>query len=72
MHANHDFAERITESVGDLISTVSQMNNGESQKKNEIYSDLAEDVFNIVSLLRNDLYNSDFEAVSKECFNSTL
>lgn len=72
MHANHDLAERITESVGDLISTVSQMNNGESQKKNEIYSDLAENVFNIVSLLRNDLYNSDFEAVSKECFNSTL
>lgn len=72
MHADHVLAEKITESVGDLISTVSQMNNCNSQKKNEIYSELAENVFNIVSLLRNDLYKSDFQAVSKEKFNSAL
>lgn len=72
MHADHELAEKVTESVGDLISTVSQMNNDNSQKKNEIYSELAENVFNIVSLLRNDLYKSDFQAVSKERFNSAL
>lgn len=72
MHANHDVAEKITESVGSLLSTISLMQNGEGQKKNEMYSQFAENVFGIVSLLRNDLYNSDFNTVSKGKFNSAL
>lgn len=72
MHANHDVAEEITDSVGGLLSTISLMQNGASTKKNELYSQFAENVFGIVSLLRNDLYNSNFNAVSKEKFNSAL
>lgn len=81
MHASKSLAEEITRSVGDLLSTLSLMQNGIDQKRNELYSQLAEYVFKIVSLLKDDLYNSQkkgkvtddmFEPVSKSEFNSAI
>ena len=81
MHASKGLAEEITRCVGDLLSTLSLMQNGSSQKRNELYSQLAEYVFKIVSLLKDDLYNSQkkgkvtddmFKPVSKSEFNSAI
>ena len=86
MHASKSLAEEITESVGKLLETVYLMQNGRSGEKktkmNELYSDLAENVFTIVSLLKNDLYNPNkkdkandgerFKAVSKDKFDTAL
>lgn len=84
MHASKNLAEKITESVGKLLTTISMMQSKDKDGKkiNELYSDLAENVFTIVSLLKNDLYNPNkkdemadekqFKAVSKEKFGSAL
>ena len=74
MHAQKNTAEKITQSVGDLLSTISLMHSNEKYK-NELYSQLADNIFNIVSLLRNDLYTPDekiIKKVEKENLDSAL
>lgn len=71
MHASHILAEDITQSIGDLLSTVSLMQNETDIKKNELYSQFAENVFHIVSLLKQDLYKERGQ-VDKEKFKSAL
>ena len=71
MHANKVVAEEITKKTGELLSNLSLIKN-ESSKKDEVYSNLAEKVFDIVSLMKKDLYNSDEKSVSKDNFKNTL
>ena len=71
MHAEHDVAEKITELVGELLSSLSLMNSTDLNK-NEAYSHLAKNVFDIVSLLRKDLYKNFDSPVSEEKFNAAI
>lgn len=71
MHAEHDVAEKITELVGELLSSLSLMNSTDLNK-NEAYSHLAKNVFDIVSLLRKDLYNNADMPVSEEKFKAAI
>ncbi len=71
MHANEETAKEITKRTGKLLSNLSSMKN-DSFKKNEIYSSLAENIFEIVSLLKKDLYNSEERAVSKDLFTNAI
>ena len=66
MHAEHDVAEEITEKVGKLVGTLSVGG------ANAMYSDLADVVFQIVALLRKDLYNSDYKPIDKNKISETL
>ena len=71
MHAKKETAEEITKRTGMLLSNLSSMRN-DSSKKNEIYSNLAENIFDIVSLLKKDLYDSEEGAVSKDMFTNAI
>ena len=80
MHASKELAEEITEAVGELLATISMMQSRDKDGKkiNTLYSNLAENVFSIVSLLKNDLYGQNKKdekkekPVSKEKFDSAL
>ena len=69
MHAKSSTAKTITKQVGDLIGTLSLMKNTSGVS---VYPQIADNVFKIVNLLREDLYGEKTEAVTKEDFNSTL
>ena len=77
MLAASDTAEKITKLVGDLLSSLSLMNSTDLHK-NEAYAHLAKNVFDIVSLLRKDLFSTkskpkeEFNPVSKEKFNAAI
>lgn len=82
MHASTDTAKAVTEKVGSLITAISKMHgeNGEIKKATAAdYSALAGTVFEIVALLRKDLYSPEsrttensFEPIKDESFKSTL
>lgn len=78
MLADHDTAEKITNLVGELLGNVSVMRSPQV-KKNEAYSHLAKNIFDIVSLLREDLYKKSqktdrktFIPVSEEKFKEAI
>ena len=52
MHAKSTTAKAITKQVGDLIGTLSLMKNSSGVT---VYSQVADNVFKIVNLLREDL-----------------
>ena len=66
MHAAHEIAEEITEKVGKLVGTLSVGN------ANAMYPELADVIFQIVALLRKDLYNSANTPIKKEKISETL
>lgn len=69
MHAKSTTAKAITKQVGDLIGTLSLMKNSSGVT---VYSQVADNVFKIVNLLREDLYGEKTDAVTKDDFDSTL
>ena len=69
MHAKNTTAKAITKQVGDLIGTLSLMKNSSGVT---VYSQVADNVFKIVNLLREDLYGEKTDAVTKDDFDSTL
>lgn len=77
MLAASDTAEKITKLVGDLLSSLSLMNSTDLHK-NEAYSHLARNVFDIVALLRKDLFSNkseskeEFKPVPEEKFNAAI
>lgn len=69
MHAKSTTAKAITKQVGDLIGTLTLMKNSSGVT---VYSQVADNVFKIVNLLREDLYGEKTDAVTKDDFDSTL
>ena len=55
MHADSKIAEQVCGYVGDLIVQLKELNEKDSQKTT-IYSCMAETIFSIVSVLKEDLY----------------
>ena len=78
MHADKDVAERITAYVGELLGIINRKSETLKNKseKNTLdpkkYTDLSEKLFNIVKLLRSDLYGNSMGIIDPDYFYITL
>ena len=71
MHADKDVAEEITAYVGEIIGIMSKKSNG-SDLDPKKYTDLSEKIFEIVKLLRTDLYGNSAGVINPDYFYITL